>query len=175
MVPRVHPNGFLQLDLDLEGVRRLHVWDSRLPRQSVRTPIHDHAFSFRSEVIAGELTNLTYEVEQNDGGDYEFWQRVKGEGEETTLASSGERYTIRLGNTAVISAGCEYEFKARDFHDTVCVDGTVTVIEKLGYDKQHQPGVMVPTGLTPDNNFSRSAMSETLLWELLRQDISDSV
>ena len=31
--PRVHPNGFIQLDLNDAGTRRLHVWRDGIPRQ----------------------------------------------------------------------------------------------------------------------------------------------
>jgi hypothetical protein len=38
--PRVHGNGFIQLDLP-DG-KRLHVWDEDIPRQKVNTSMHDH-------------------------------------------------------------------------------------------------------------------------------------
>lgn len=40
--PRIHGNGFLQIDLD--PLRRMHVWDHRWPRQIRDSSIHDHAF-----------------------------------------------------------------------------------------------------------------------------------
>ena len=41
--PRVHPNGFIQLDLNAEGTLRLHVWpDGPFPKQRSDSTIHEH-------------------------------------------------------------------------------------------------------------------------------------
>lgn len=47
--PRVHGNGFIQLDVTPRT--RLHFWSPEIPRQKVATPIHDHVFGFVSYVI----------------------------------------------------------------------------------------------------------------------------
>lgn len=77
--PRVHPNGFIQLDLEApaderwhEGKQaghsgadlRLHVWNPPgvdLPHQDTVNEIHDHVFDMRSTVVRGELTQRLYE------------------------------------------------------------------------------------------------------------------
>src|SRR5512146_542220 len=54
--PRVHGNGFIQLDIT--PTVRLHLWgDARIPRQRVATTIHDHAFGFTSRVVLGSLNH----------------------------------------------------------------------------------------------------------------------
>jgi len=59
--PRVHGNGFVQLDLTERS--RLHIWgDPRIPKQKVATPIHDHVFGFESTIIVGRVISLTYAV-----------------------------------------------------------------------------------------------------------------
>lgn len=76
--PRVHPNGFIQLDLtatdkswDQSKKRghsgaavRLHVWNPpgiELPHQGTINEIHDHVFDMSSTVIKGRLTQRLYE------------------------------------------------------------------------------------------------------------------
>ncbi len=51
--PRIHGNGFIQVDLD--ELHRLHLWDVMIPRQSVDSSIHDHAFGFESRTLQGML------------------------------------------------------------------------------------------------------------------------
>lgn len=42
--PRVHPNGFIQLDIS--ETDRLHVWHPSLPyRQKTFSPVHNHIFA----------------------------------------------------------------------------------------------------------------------------------
>ena len=68
--PRVHGNGFIQLDLT--DRRRLHVWgDHRIPRQSVPSTIHDHTFSFKSTIILGQLVHREIGIFPDTSGAYE--------------------------------------------------------------------------------------------------------
>lgn len=77
--PRVHPNGFIQLDLKTpeseewhEGKQaghsgadlRLHIWNPpgvELPHQDTVNEIHDHVFDMRSTVVKGMLIQRLYE------------------------------------------------------------------------------------------------------------------
>ena len=61
LIPRLHGNGFIQLDLN--GKDRLHVWHPDLPKQEFPTPIHDHKFSFKSHILYGELTHIEYHAD----------------------------------------------------------------------------------------------------------------
>ena len=82
--PRVHGNGFIQLDLTERS--RLHVWgDPRIPRQKVSTPIHDHVFGFTSTIIVGRLINVIYDVELRRFGDFNIFTPEIREGEDTVL------------------------------------------------------------------------------------------
>lgn len=74
-MPRVHPNGFIQLDLEpTEGWdkhaghsganRRLHIWNPPgivLPHQDTVNEVHDHIFDMESTVIVGALEQRLYE------------------------------------------------------------------------------------------------------------------
>ena len=61
--PRVHPNGFIQLDLNQDASMRLHVWpdesEGHVPCQETKTTIHDHKFDMQSMIVYGSLKQLT--------------------------------------------------------------------------------------------------------------------
>src|SRR5687768_2884644 len=76
--PRVHPNGFIQLDLEdvpeswhashkqghSGAARRMHIWNPpgvELPHQQTVNEIHDHVFDMKSNVVRGVLVQRLYE------------------------------------------------------------------------------------------------------------------
>lgn len=75
-MPRVHPNGFIQLDLqptegwdEHEGHsganRRLHIWNPpgiELPHQGTVNEIHDHVFDMKSHIVRGVLEHRLYQL-----------------------------------------------------------------------------------------------------------------
>jgi hypothetical protein len=78
--PRIHPNGFIQLDLEpveeswdeskkrghSGASLRLHIWEPPgidLPRQETINEIHDHVFDMRSTVVKGRLMQSLYKFE----------------------------------------------------------------------------------------------------------------
>jgi hypothetical protein len=105
--PRVHPNGFLQLDLEPDKMsdgrhiakRRLHIFDDRLPRQTVRTAVHDHIFDMSSFVLKGTVLNDTYIAVDDEEGDLEVYQAQEMKCTETNLVPSGRRVSLRLKHT----------------------------------------------------------------------------
>src|SRR4051812_43978314 len=71
--PRVHPNGFIQLDLK-PGLR-LHVWDVQIKAQEPPTPVHDHIFDMRSQVLLGQIGQNVHHFElggYRDSGPLEY-------------------------------------------------------------------------------------------------------
>ena len=59
--PRVHPNGFVQFDIE-PNILRLNVWPAEpIPGHPGRIhPIHNHCFDINSTIIHGALTNDVY-------------------------------------------------------------------------------------------------------------------
>lgn len=163
--PRVHGNGFLQLDLP-DG-RRLHVWDESLPKQKVSSSIHDHAFAFKSTVLTGELTHVVYDAFPNPAGGYDVLAPVRTEGtEDTKLEPTGERMMVFEEFRKTIRAGGTYRFEPQKFHDTICNTLTATIIEKL-YRLDVEPRILIPHGESPDNEFDREAFNPDLLWSVI--------
>lgn len=190
--PRVHPNGFIQLDLaDVEdgwhashkkghsgASRRLHIWNPpglELPHQGTVNEIHTHVFDMRSTVVRGELWQRLYEFDEQEFVDctHELYEAVYAKNSDSRLKPTGrfgrlvpqEWFCVPLGNT--------YTQPAFTFHDTHVEDGvtTVTVMEKMEIH-DGDAYVLCEIGNPPDNSFDRaSAVSEHELWVAIRRSL----
>ena len=72
-----HPNGFAKLVLDDDrdrGQLRLHVW----PERPDEDDPHGHAWHYRSVVVGGELTEITY-TERTGGAGLPMWRHSYGQ------------------------------------------------------------------------------------------------
>jgi hypothetical protein len=172
--PRVHGNGFVQLDLTPQ--RRLHIWgDPRIPRQSVPSTIHDHTFSFRSVVYRGQLVHRVIALYSDEKGAYSMYYAVTNRGEDTRLVRTRERYDAIITAEHLLTAGSTYKFRAGEFHETVAPWLCVTVIDKDGPTLSQggkNPNVLVPYGLEPDNTFDRYQTQADLLWQVINEALS---
>lgn len=169
--PRFHGNGFIQLDL-VDG-SRLHVWDPKLDdlAQVIRTSIHDHRFSFISEVIYGvQLHQVFHPVPEIPGETFNFYHPVRSSGtEDTKLARSmGHPVSFAPDEPIEIPRGNSYEFRWGLFHDTVPTGLTATIMRKTKVEKLWIPRVAVPVGEEPDNNFDRELIDKDILWDSIR-------
>jgi hypothetical protein len=169
--PRVHGNGFVQLDLTPS--RRLRVWgDPRIPRQVIPSTIHDHTFSFQSVVCRGQLVHREIHLYADELGGYEKYYAVTNHGEDTRLVKSKDRFDAIITRETLLRTGDTYEFKARLFHETVAPWLCVTVIDKDGPTLSQggpNPNVLVPFGLEPDNTFDRYQTDADLLWQVIKE------
>lgn len=167
--PRVHGNGFVQLDLTPQ--RRLHIWgDPRVPRQIVPSTIHDHTFSFSSTIYCGQLVHRAMRLHQDHIGAYAMYHAVCNHGEDTRLVADGNRYNPVITSERLLRVGDQYQFEARKFHETVAPWLCVTVIDKDGPTLAQggpNPNVLVPVGLEPDNTFDRYQTRAELLWQVI--------
>ncbi len=174
--PRVHPNGFIQLDLD--AVHRLHVWHPRLPyRQKTFHTVHDHVFGFTSEIFSGRIVNIEYDVIRNDlHGTHYMAQAECISPNESILVGAPQpfHYQLKECNTIVVQPGDQYEFKAFRFHEILFGEPSLTIIRKDGLTTAAQgnsqkPTVMIPRGVEPDNEFRRDNVNTDILWELIAE------
>lgn len=185
-VPRVHPNGFIQVDIN--KAQRLHCWSPLNPyRQKTYHPIHNHIFNFVSEVIVGRLINVDYGVafppEDFDqiGTFHDAWEVKVIEGEETQLIKQdGPPMIVVPCNMACIQRGQKYEVQKFEFHESLAPVPAITIMTKYGLgpdDMKAGPNsqgatVLVPCGVTPDNDFLRSEVDTDLLWEIIYETAS---
>lgn len=173
--PRVHPNGFIQLDLDER--LRLHVWHPRLPyRQKTYHPVHDHVFGFTSHVFSGRMVHTIYNLTPDLDGTHAIWrvQAIGGNEESVLSALEGGRVRLVHDHTEVTQPGGSYQFEAYRFHETLSNEPTLTIIEKVGAGlttgvNSQGASVVVPIGVAPDNNFRRDAVNSDVLWELISE------
>jgi hypothetical protein len=175
-VPRVHPNGFLQLDLNDEGTRRLHIWDLRLPRQDVRTSIHDHIFDMSSRVLVGILNQvrIIFTLEHWGHPTHEVYMAQYTERSSSQLMPTGVKVRRTTHRIESVQAGHTYGQTAFSFHDSEpATDVVATIMTKMKrYDGS--PRVMVPVGLEPHNEFDRKAAADTdLLWTIVEETLGN--
>jgi hypothetical protein len=171
--PRVHPNGFLQLDLDPDPSlpqrkRRLHIFDDSLPRQVVRTSIHDHVFKMDSFCMKGTVINDVYRAVPDPEGEYEVHQAHATKGTETTLQGTGQRMRVEIERSSYVRMGMSYTFPAFEFHNSRHEGTTATLMTKLAVEPG-EPRVLVPVGAEPDNSFSREEQDIDALWALIEE------
>ncbi len=169
--PRVHGNGFLQIDLPDE--QRLHVFGHPLlPRQVVATPIHNHRFGFESQVLRGCLINLTWGFcyDKSYRATHQGYVAKPREGEDTELIPIGEQGVIMLISKEVVLPGKSYSMRARQFHQSTADEPTVTVMrktERVDID----PTVLCRLGFSPDNAFNRYDLDEPALWTIAEESL----
>lgn len=175
--PRVHGNGFLQLDV---GDRlghwgensdvRVHIWDVRLPRQKVDTSIHNHRFGFVSQVILGTLINIDMVVSDapdfGEIGLYDIYQPVGRNGQDTMLVHVKREKIVRgvrvfPRNTTWLTAGMSYSVLPEDFHVSLHLGTTITLMQKT-IVKDFLPNILCLSTQTPDNEFDRNLTSSQL-------------
>lgn len=171
--PRVHGNGFIQLDVD--DRERLHFWgDPRIPRQAVQTPIHDHVFSFRSVCVKGRIIHLPYRMVRDGDGRYLMYEAKPGRGDDSKLhpMEHGYRYCAVPQVPLIRHPGEEYDFRAFRFHESFANEPTITRLYKRGRTLAQnrvgaRPRVMVPYDGEPDNEFDRHGHDPDLLWGII--------
>ncbi len=178
VIPRVHGNGFIQIDLD--DVRRLHIWGHPdIPHQKTYSPIHDHIFNFTSHILAGRMVNVNYELIEREDGNFNIYHPAVRNKEDTVLEQMDDkRYVIWPQATAVVCGdssfmgfGRQYHMAAGVFHETFPTGPTATIIFKMGKTQAEGndsvlPRVLVPRGVDPDNEFDRYGFDEDKLWDI---------
>lgn len=180
--PRVHGNGFLQLDLSTDV--RLHIFGhDKLPKQHVATPIHDHTFGFKSYCYKGRLVNVVYGVEPG-GVEFHVYEPEVRDGEDTVLMPVGAEhdcgvFILRtnvvvpafLSDDDCVSMRASYSMECGVLHESLAPEPTVTVMFKASPTQPRscpwKPRVLVPQGMAPDNEFTRYDVHPDLLWEII--------
>lgn len=168
--PRVHHNGFIQLDLDAR--HRLHVWHPMLMiRQRTYNPVHDHAFDFQSFVFSGRLVHVVYSIEPGVFGTHCIWQPESVPGLPDKYVQESTPVQLICQSALAFQPGEGYTFEAFKFHESLANEPTLTIIRKEFEFEGSAAGasVLVPLGIEPDCEFKRSGHDEALLWELIKE------
>lgn len=172
--PRVHPNGFIQVNLDEFHNRRLHMWHPDVPTQGINT-IHDHVFNMNSEVVVGTMTNATYwwskDILHDQFNSHELW-RVGYEPKsfEAKLYPTGQFGWPELDKIEKVMAGQSYYLPSGVYHVADNSPVCATVMER-GHKNLLNSHVMFPRLELPQEFSRATAMNSrdmwTLIWEVL--------
>lgn len=177
--PRVHGNGFIQLDID--ETRRLNFWGHpAIPCQKVPTPLHDHTFDFVSTVIKGRLVNVVYDlVYTGDIKPFKVYVVKTRDGEDTKLEPLNvNRCRPEARYAEMVMAGQKYWMKAFNIHEIFTPETTITLMDKsiptIGdKNRDRVPRILIPVGKEPDNEFNRYDTPIDILWDII-QDIMEN-
>jgi len=187
---RVHPNSFIQVDLDpVEGswheshkqghsgsVRRLHIWNPDghdLPRQKTVNEIHDHVFDMHSTVIKGVLVQKMYwfVVGGIDQASHELYRAVYNKSSDSRLESLGVKGVLRRFDSFHIHSNQTYTQPAFTMHDSEPIGCVVTIMEKTEVH-EGEASVLCPISSPPDNSFDRaSAADPDYLWQAVEASL----
>ncbi len=168
--PRLHGNGFLQLDLP--DNRRLHIWSDELPNaQKVDTTIHDHRFGFKSTILIGELVNTVYDFIPAANGEYRLYNPRVRRGEDTMLLPTEAVGNFRLNSATSYRPSQSYQMEYKDFHTSGYKGLSATLMEKM-YVAPVAPRVACPLDMEPDNQFTRYDTDERELREIVERVLS---
>lgn len=175
--PRVHGNGFIQLDLGSNPDRRLHIWGHpAIPKQRVSTELHNHRFSYKSTILVGDIVHETYDlhkpnVEAGEGYDYGIYECRAAEGEDTKLVHTGRYTCAHLVTERAYIQGDVYGHSAGLYHRVVPIEPSATLMTKTEvFDLK--PTVLVPRTQRPDNDFDRNSFDEEELWDIVEEVLS---
>lgn len=169
---RVHPNGFIQLNL--EDDYRLHLFlDKEVYERFPRTPIHTHALVLESRVMLGEVTNVEYEVQEDPLGNLCMYTAQNMESELEKVLS--KTYSISSKREETIKVGEEYRVKVHTFHESLHKGDTITIVRKI----RNNSGISGACGIdilclkdqTPVTG--RVKIPENELWEKLETVLKD--
>lgn len=120
--------GFGMLRLNLRKIGRIHVWDKQFAVPDVSV-IHNHPWSLRSTIISGCLSNVRYELVEDEKRHTHLRQRlVTGEG--GRLLDKPLPVNLRPRSFEWYGPGDTYEQAASEIHESRPFDGTVTLMER---------------------------------------------
>lgn len=144
--------------------QRIHVWHHSLVAEGIRGSgdMHNHRFSFKSDVLCGAIDNRECDVTPDDSGDADVYLVVNAR-EQKALTGSfdgnvwfSHRANVRWRAPKVTVDGSSYEFSRGDFHVTLPLGTTVTLVTKYDVQEGRRAEIVVPHGATLVHAFDES-------------------
>lgn len=138
--------GFLRTYFGAGDRFRLNLWDASLRIKDVST-IHDHPWDFTSLVLCGSLLNRRYREAPKLTPEcpYFNWMRIKTGPDGGPTSEGGFTQLVRTGEEAY-SKGEFYRQNADDIHETLYIDGTVTLNDRRRRNGSEHARVFWPVG-----------------------------
>lgn len=141
--------GMLRLYLSKEV--RLHIWDSRYAVPNVST-IHNHPWSFTSEIIAGAVINVLFRkvmpLNNGQAPDYAkpYMTAVLQCGPGGCVKTEPERVMLQQYQQRVYEPGDYYEQKDFEIHQSLPRESTVTIVNRVFNADPDHASVFWPEG-----------------------------
>lgn len=171
LTPRHHAGtGFIQVYLK-RGLR-LHILHPDFPPTRKDSNIHNHRFSFHSQILLGCLKNTVYGLRGGDDHEvYEVYCGSKDAGEFRIVdpVKVGVCTVKRLG-VQLLVAGNDYTCEIGEFHTSQGDGLTATLMQKL-WEGHENSRVVVPTGTSMKSAFEDQPPAERL-WAIIDSTIN---
>lgn len=145
--PLIHTNGFMRFYVNnLEGLHGpglppideyfLHVWVKSMPNTTPDLEIHDHPFSFESEILDGWMTQDIIEPVPDPAGEY---VKVTPKAGWRLHRLDPTNFKLEIIEQKKFSKGDKYFLDENSVHKvTGYVDGTISKVVRYT-DQQHCP------------------------------------
>jgi hypothetical protein len=178
--PRLHPNGFIQLDFDDD--RRLHIFPgpqdrASLPQPLVRANIHDHSYDLESRVLGGALeTSIFSQPFLVYGGAYRIWfvSHYNEAGQADMMQMHPlSRYDSHQILQFTVGQGHSYSLSACHIHQARWSSATVTLCRRGPIPGRRPARVLCNADLEPDNTFHRDCVDPKVLWNIIYKEIEN--
>lgn len=173
MVAQRHPLGFFACRWPLGGGRslRLHLWSKQFGwAQEPGWEIHDHVFSFSSLLLAGELKNRVYDIEETSStGQYSVYE-VLYNGSESSLKMIHDGVKLTVSADTVESAGAIYSMDAGILHSSdLTSEKALTILATMDRDVRLGVPRVVSAHQREQVAFDRSPAFGAQVADLLRE------
>ncbi len=117
---------------------------------------------------------MPYNVIRNEYGTHDIWYATCISGQESILEKSpGFAVNLYPGEAQVVQAGDNYPFRAFALHEFLFTEPSLTIVVKDGptlyQGSVDKPRILIPVGVTPDNDFRRDDVDMDVLWDLIRE------
>lgn len=176
--PRLHPNGFIALDLD--RTHKLHVWPEKPIRQRKEAArIHDHVFAFTSRILVGVLMDVRYEVEAAADGTHRIWlapcKKARCHAQESggsgLVLDDGSKVRPRRTTSVAWSAGQTYDFPIETFHDSVPQGFVATLVCITDFGSASSARILFPVDVVPSpyDRAPADTREVGLIWEAIER------
>lgn len=132
--------GMIRTYLDERKRWRLNIWDGELASDGA-SRIHDHPWDFTSYVLTGRITNRMFAFDRK-GNDHMYKEIVTGE--ESVDLSEPTACGLRVVSEIDYTHGQSYRQTMEEVHETIALDGTVTLNGRSPPKAEHSARVFWP-------------------------------
>lgn len=123
---------------------RLHIWTHDARQQPDVSVVHDHPWDFHQWTLAGEITNIRYDIGGGNGRQFEYQTIQCGVGGGPVSKPAPIMLTPRPPE--VYHVGDTYFQTADEIHETKYLDGSVSLIDRNFHEDTEHARIFWPAG-----------------------------